>query len=42
MHLEVFVGAAAKELRAAGPEVGEPGYEATFGPQPRQKASICP
>jgi hypothetical protein len=25
MHLEVFVGAVAEELRAAKPEVGEPG-----------------
>ena len=25
MHLEVPVGAVAKELRAPGPEVGEPG-----------------
>src|SRR5882757_10676293 len=25
MHLEVFVGAVAKELRAAWPEVGKPG-----------------
>ena len=25
MHIQVFVGAVAKELRAAGPEVGEPG-----------------
>jgi len=27
MHLEVLVGAAAKEFRAARPEVGEPGDE---------------
>jgi hypothetical protein len=27
MNLEVFVGAIAKELRAARPEVGEPGDE---------------
>src|SRR5262245_35135032 len=27
MHLEVLVGAVAKELRAAWPEVGEPGDE---------------
>jgi hypothetical protein len=27
MHLEVLVGAVAKELRAARPEVGEPGDE---------------
>jgi len=27
MHLEVVVGAIAEQLRAAGPEVGEPGDE---------------
>jgi hypothetical protein len=25
VHLEILVGAVAKELRAAGPEIGEPG-----------------
>jgi len=27
MHLEVLIGAVAKQLRAASPEIGEPGYE---------------
>jgi hypothetical protein len=47
MHLEVLIGAVAKELRAATPEVGEPG-DVLLGRQggrmvePGRKLAECP
>src|SRR5262245_4626713 len=45
MHLEVLVGAVAEQLRAAGPEIGEPG-DVLFGcrrcrPMKMQRSHVC-